>query len=366
MSGANGRKPAATIRDVAEEAGVAIGTVSRVLNNSTHTSPEVRQLVAEAVARLEYHPSRRARSLRRARSMAIAAIVPELVNPVNIHFLRGVERTAQEREYVVLIGETHGSADQESRLVERLVEEGIDGVVLGGTLAQADRQLLRDSAIPVVPGDDPASLAYTVEWETAEARATEQMVTRLVDLGHRRVAMVSVRSPAWTTRWEYRRARGDVMRRVLRRAGGDPVRVPLAAANPAESCCERITELAGENHPPTAYVAMGHRVAPLMLLALKQACIRIPTDASIVSYGDSDWAAAYQPALSVVRHDTFAEAAWFTSQLLDFVEGVKNPIVLPVVAAEFVERESCQPPPPHQGHSRRKTRARERLNPSRA
>lgn len=338
------RKRVVTIRDVALDAGVAVVTVSRVLNNNGYASAEVRQLVEDAAARLNYRPSRRARSLRRAKSMTIATIVPELVNPVYLDFLRGVQRTAEEREYVVLIGETQRSADRESQLIKRLVDEGIDGVVLGGPLALQNIEILRDSGIPTFPGDGPESRAYTAAWEAAEAEATRQMTSRLIELGHRRVALVVANSPAWPGRLGYRRARTDVIRRELRRCNAELLTIPVGITDLLDAPCQKVFKLKKTSRP-TAFIAFSHPLAPRLLLALKHAGINVPDDASFVSYGDSEWAAAHQPALTVVRHDTFAEAAWFTERLLDGIDGINREAASPYVEAKFVERESCAPPP---------------------
>lgn len=351
----NGR-PVVTIRDVALDAGVSVATVSRVLNNSGYVSAAIRPVVEEAAARLNYRPSRRAQSLRRAKSMTIAAVVPELVNPVYVDFLRGVQRAAQEREYVVVIGETRLSAGANSQLIKRIIDEGVDGVVLGGPLEPKIAQLLRDSGIPTFPGDDPDSNAYAAAWESAETEATRQMTLRLLELGHRRVALVVPRGPAWPGSLGYRKARTDTIRRELARLNCELVTIGVKAEDQAEACTQRLLELASTPDPATAFVVFNHSLTPPFLLALKQTGAHIPQEASVVAYGDSAWAAAYQPALSVIRHDTAAEASWYTRRLIDRIEMIPGNAGAPTIEARFVERESCAPPP--NGRPGNRTRSR--------
>ncbi len=335
-----------TIRQVAAEAGVGLGTVSRVLNGAADVSDCTRQKVEATVQRLGYRPSLRARSLRQSRSMAVAAIVPELVNPVLMEFLRGVERTAEERGYVVLIGETHRSAARESRLVERLVDEGIDGVVLGGPLVARDAELLRDHNVPVVPGAEEAgSTAYSAAMERAQAAATRRMVRRLLELGHRSFVLVIGTLPRWAVIEQYRRARTGAIRTELRRAEAKLEVLSVDMSRVFESCREQLgAHMAGPDHA-TAVISYSHVLAPGVLSALQRCGVHIPADASFVTFGDSDWAMAHQPALTVVRHDLFAEATWLTARLLDHVEGREEDLVPPAVEAELVERESCGPAP---------------------
>jgi len=349
-----GPKPSApsrqsvTIRDVATEAGVGLGTVSRVLNGTGYTSPEAREAVQRAVARLHYRPSRRARSLRQARSLAIAAMVPNLMNPVYVEFLRGVQRAATEHGYVVLIAETPpSSGPAESPLVRRVIEEGVDGLVLGGPLGQVDLAALREAGVPVVPGSGPEYGSFTASWEAGESDATLSMVKRLIDLGHRRVGYVVRPEPRGARLGRYRRARDSLIVREIRAVGGSVTRVPLEAGPEGigrpDPQGEADPNLSGPDRP-TAFIASSHQLTPRLLLALRRAALEIPTDASVVVYGDSEWAAAYRPALTVIRHDTSAEAAWLTERLIEELEG-RSSHQPPVVRAEYIERESCGPAP---------------------
>jgi LacI family transcriptional regulator len=95
---------------------------------------------------------------------------------------------------------------------------------------------------------------------------------------------------------------------------------------------------------PTAVVCANHLLAPWLLVALDDAGLRLPRDVSLVVHGDSDWARAYLPPLSVIRRDIYAEGFAMADGLLDAIAGeAVSP--RPPATAEFVERGSCGPPP---------------------
>src|SRR5205814_4678276 len=93
------RLPRPTIRDVAREAGVGLGTVSRVLGGSAQVSDQTRQRVAAAIARLGYEPSPSARALSRGRSQTIEVVVPLLTRYFYFEVLRGVLAALANTDY---------------------------------------------------------------------------------------------------------------------------------------------------------------------------------------------------------------------------------------------------------------------------
>ena len=90
------RPPMPTMKDVAARAGVAVSTVSRILNGTGYGSEQTRRRVLAASSALGYLPSLRARGLRQSRTMTIGVAVPDLGNPVFLEYLRGVEASGVE------------------------------------------------------------------------------------------------------------------------------------------------------------------------------------------------------------------------------------------------------------------------------
>ncbi len=336
-----------TIRDVAADAGVSIATVSRALNNNGYVAGEVKKRVLASSSRLGFRPSERARSMRNLRTMTIGAILPELVNPVNLEFLRGIEEAANARGYVVLVATSQGSPDKEREILHRLVAERTDGVVLGTFVGgRRNFDVLAEHHIPVVPPPGPLSSALNAAWTLEESAATRQMAERLVDLGHRKVTLVSghqtagTRSPSY-----YRRSRYEVLRDVLGRAGVEFDVVMITRGVSETLAADEVASAVTAGSASTAWVAANHLVLSTLLIGLGTAGLNIPEDVSVVGYGDSPWATAYRPTLSVISHDTYGEALELTAMLLAAIDGEPPPSTGINYKARFVERQSTGPAP---------------------
>jgi LacI family transcriptional regulator len=312
-----------TIGDVARVAGVRPSTVSKALNGG-RGSADVRARVERAVAELGYRPNEQARALRRSRSRSLGLLIPDLANPVYLPMLRGAERAARDRGYVVLVADGQRSDAAESAALDRFFDQGVDGLLLAGPVPAGSLARFLDNGVPVAP--PPADRARA--WERAESRATREMARRLVDLGHRHVTFVAPPQPT-----------------VLREAGAE---LAVRGVDPAlgfEACRAALADVV-RGTPSTALVCGDHLLVPPLLAALAGASRRLPEDVSLVAYGDSDWARAYRPPLSVVGADTYAIGHALATALLASLEAPEDAgsdAGEPTI--RYVERGTCGPPP---------------------
>jgi LacI family transcriptional regulator len=313
--------------------------VSKALNEG-RGSAEVRRRVERAATRLGYRPNQRARGLRRAESRAIGLLVPDLANPSFLPMVRGVEHAAHERGYVVLIADGQRSGDAEQAALERFFDQGVDGLLLAGAVPPGTLRQYLDHGVPIAPAPDAHSGR---DWEAGEAHATQAMAERLLELGHRRFVFVGTPQPLGQPGRRYRRSRVGALAAPLERAGAT---LTFALVDPRRGLDATIEELrtALSEGSPTAVICGSHLLAPNVLLALDAARLRVPRDVSLVVYGDSDWARAYRPPLSVVRRDTYAEGFELATALLDTIAGTPHTETHPP-AAEWVERRSIAPAP---------------------
>ena len=103
-------KPKATIRDVAEVAGVSLGTVSRVLNGQKHVTPEMQQRVHAAISQLSYQPNAVAQSMRTKETRTIGFIIVDVANPVFGSFVRASQEVLHAANYTLVLANTAGIA----------------------------------------------------------------------------------------------------------------------------------------------------------------------------------------------------------------------------------------------------------------
>jgi LacI family transcriptional regulator len=329
------------IRRVAREAAVSTATVSRVMSGRGPVSADTRERVLEVVQRLQYSPSASARSLRTSRTMLMAVLVPDLANPVFVPFLRGVQHVAQSRGYSVLVVDAQRSLEVERRALDRLLELRVDALVIAGEAREPARmQQLRRFGMVVV--DTLAEVGETRSLTPElEAPGTAAMCDALAGLGHTRIGYVSGErglGEAGRRRWAALQARcGELGMRL------EHVTVQRGASQDDTSVVLRT--LVRSASPLTALVSASLRLAPELLRALNLAGIVLPDDCSFATYGDSDWAAAHQPAISVVTMDLYEVAGLMTRQIVERLDGGPS-VVRPLPgAARFVARESVGPPP---------------------
>ena len=126
-----GRSGRATIYDVARHAGVAISTVSRVLNDAEDVSPQTRERVLRVVDKLQYRPHRTARSLAQKQMSTLVVAVPTFTMPIFTELLKGIQSDLRQHQIDLLLCDL-GSSDMRLRLRRFMDRGAVDGLLLGG------------------------------------------------------------------------------------------------------------------------------------------------------------------------------------------------------------------------------------------
>lgn len=303
-----------TIYDVAQAAGVSIKTISRVLNNEPGVSPATRQKILDVVQRLDYRPSRAARSLASQRSYFIALIFDEGATEIVPDVQRGITAAAGARHYH-LIAEAvdHRAANLETSVQAMLASSRPDGVLLIPPVSEnaAVLDCLRAAGIPYMrlssrqlPGEH-----RTLTFD--ERAAAADMTRHLIDLGHRRIAFIreSHSVQGWSLRYSgYCDA--------LEAAGiaVDPKLVESAESS-FTSGMHSAMLLLGVGARPSAILAFSDEVALGVLSVANRLGIEVPDQLSVSGFGDSPLSRIVWPALTTVCLP-FEEMAGHATDLL--------------------------------------------------
>jgi LacI family transcriptional regulator len=300
------------IQQVAEAAGVSTATASRVLSRTGYTSEQARRLVSQAAARLNYQPDAMARGLRRRTSTTIGILVPDLTNPVTLSFIRGVQHVAQPCGYAVTIGDAQRARDIERRQVELFRSQRVAGVLVADAMQDPDALTALEADTPVI--HTPATLEAEGESEDA---AIGELVEDLARRGHRRILFVS-RSPVTDLRPGLPRTerRFGSLSLAAAQRGMEVDRCTTPAGLSAGQTASQLEPWLGKDGSDHALLCASHRLAPQLLGTLSLMQMAIPQDLSFVTFGDSEWAQAYRPAIAVIRFDRYAEARRATHDLL--------------------------------------------------
>lgn len=347
---ANSPERAPTIHDVARLAGVATSTVSRALAGEPRVSAATRERVRQVAHDLGYRPSRSAQSLRSAKTGTIGLLSPNLENPIAYDHLRATVRAAFDLGYTIFAADCQDSAEIQDSELARMSEYRVDGLILGRGNHRVTGTLLEvlSSRVPVEPRlntDDLRSAMGSLATPYPERAALDGTAAtigyrRLLELGHRRFALFTF-SPGSR---HLGQARTDALDEVLRDAGvGSEAVVTVSAGDPGE-CVAEVQYLAALRERPTAFISAMGRLTPYILEGIHSAGLRIPTDASFLCFGDSQWHKGYSPPISVIRHDYAAAARRTVERLVARIEGREVPEISHR-PSEFVMRGSIGPAP---------------------
>ena len=275
-----------TIYDVADEAGVAISTVSRVLNGSHEVSDATRGRVQEAIRKLQFQPQRIARNLAQQSTTSIAVALPSATSMFFVEMLKGVKDALRDEDIDLLLCNLGSS--QPYKTLQRFLNRGaVDGLLLmslpiEGAVAE---QLLSFQAPVVLLGSRYEGLD-TYWWDDSEGA---QMATSyLIEQGHRRIGLITAQ--AWSTS---ARPRLDGYRKALSDAGiaYDPELVVAGetskhAGYSEEAGAEAMEMLLALEEPPTAVFAASDVQAYGAWSHARDTGLLIPRDLSIVGYDD--------------------------------------------------------------------------------
>ena len=330
----------ATMKQVAERAGVSISTVSHVINNTRVVSDDVRQRVLGIIDEMRYIPSAVARSLKNDKTHTIGVLVPNSSNPYFAELIRWIEEAAFQLGYNIILCNAHGGNHRQTAYLRLLMEKRIDGLVLVASGADDEQDLLlHNPSVPIVqveralPGLD-ADLILAGEEEGA-CDATRH----LIELGHRAIACVAGPADLPRTR---ERVGGFV--RAMRDAG-------LAVA-PGHIVHEAFTSAGGyiaferllaESQPPSAVFVTSDLMALGGLCAASKAGVRVPGRLSVVGYDDIDGADYASPPLTTVAPPKRDMARLAIETLIGRIKGDDDPLRNIAFSSRLVVRASSAP-----------------------
>ena len=331
-----------TIDDVAGAAGVSTATVSRVLNRPQSVREALRRRVTEAIIRLGYVPHAGARAMMLNRSGTVGAVFPTVDNAIFAKAIDALQRRLADAGLQLLIATSGYDVNTEARQAMNLVTRGADALALCG-IGQSPQVLrfLRQRELPTVHVMTYPAPADLVCVGFDNARAIGQAVRYLVDLGHRRVAML-----AGITRDNDRAAaRVAGVRHALKEAGHDLVPSYLVECRYAlAEARDGFRSLMASVPAPTAIVCGNDVLAFGALLEAQKMGIAVPKALSIVGFDDLEMARHVQPALTTVHVPT--EQMWYAAadRLIEAL--AQMPLrAATEVEVELVVRDSTGPPP---------------------
>jgi LacI family transcriptional regulator len=326
-----------TIVDVASEAGVSFGTVSRVINNDVHVKPETRRRVLETMQRLNFVANRQARSLAGGKTNTIGLLVPDLGTGYIGEIVRGIDAELGNAGYDLMLFTTHRAASKEADYVTNLVQGMVDGLILVLPKKPSDYVgIMTSRRFPFVlidhqgTGEDCPAIG-TTNWQGA-FNATNF----LIKSGHKRIGFItgSLDLDSAVDRLEGYKA-------ALRTN-----KIPLMQNLIYEGTFAQLDGYTGTSvfldmkKPPTAIFASNDVMAISAMDAVRERGMRVSEDISIVGFDDIPQACLVRPSLTTVRQPLEQMGRIATQILLDILNNPDhkhNRIELPT---ELIIRDS--------------------------
>jgi len=310
------KKP--TVVDVASRAGVAVGTVSRVINHSEAVSPHTRDAVWRAIAELGFRPNNVARSMRTRVTHTIGFVIPDISNPLFSVIARAAEDTLQNVGYLLNIANSGESLEREVKLIRAFAERQCDGLMFV-TNNESDMRMLEaltSSRLPLVALDREIDLPID-KVMTDHARGLRLAVKYLLELGHRRIALINASD---------RIAPGRERMRGFKEAHSElGLKVDAALIRSGrldqDFGATQMGALLDLKRPPTAIIAGGNQILVGVLRALQLRDLTVPRDLSLIGCDDTAVTQVFSPPITVVDRDLVQIGRTAAQILIDRLSG---------------------------------------------
>lgn len=345
----NGGRPAAdpvrraTMRDVAALSGVSVKTVSRVVNDVSTVSEELRDRVMRAVAQLDFRPNLAASSLRRTdgATRQIALLLENVANPFSATLSRAVENVAREHGTLVLSGSLDEDPRRELELVRAATLHRVDGILL--VPAAPDHAYLHReirTGTPVVFADRPPRGLDADAVMAANAEGAREAVLHLADHGHTEIAFLGHERGVSTAGERLAGYRTALDERGLPERPG---RVVCGLGGSA-AAARATGALLDSAHPPTALSTAQNLVTIGAIQALQERGLH--ERVAVVGFDDFPMADLLTPRVTVIAQDVMGIGALAVRRLFARIAGDDGPPREERVPTALVVRGSGEIPPP--------------------
>lgn len=332
-----------TILDVASHAGVSKSTVSNVVRGIPGVSETTRRRVRTAIDELGYQPNVLARHLVLQRTSILGVLVGDLANPFFAEMAKSVERHAAGRGYTAMFSNTEGESESELTGVKTLLQHRVAGIVfLAFSGDQRTMEHVRRADVPVV------FLSCSAEWgdvvSADDVHGARIATDHLIELGHRRIAYVSV--PELEDRSD--RARWQGYGETLRGAGlADPIRISWSPPSDRAHVNGKDRKLVDVfTGPDRVTAAFGtNDVAAIALQEFADRVgLKVPDDLSIVGFDDVPMAGLARIGLTTVAQPRDELARLGIAMIANRISGaLAGPPQTSLVGVRLVKRRSTAP-----------------------
>ena len=329
----------ATIKDIANHAGVSVMTISRFFNSPDRVSHKTKDRIKKAIQDIDYHPNEIARSLVTKRTSTIGVILPDIRNPFFGSIFHAIELVVREYNFNLLLCNTQESEEEERRYVNLLVGRNVDGIIIAPVSRNSidalkrknQKTVLVDRIFKDVDADSITSDHYNSMWKAIEY---------LINLGHQKIGLI--KGPAHLYPYAERlRAYQNVLNKYDIPLNSNYIR--SAEIQDADISYSAALDLLSQSEKPTAMVACNNILGMGALRAVFKSQLNIPRDISFIVFDRLASLDLITPMITHVAQEPEFIGSNAARMLMDRIldKGSKTYQKI-VINPEFVVGESCK------------------------
>lgn len=316
-----------TIKDIARICGVGVSTVSRAINNHPDINPETRDKVMQVIAEHDFIPNNSARNLKRTESKTIAVLIRGITNPFFQDMIKTFEKAIERRRYSFLLHRVDEEDDEIEVALELEKEKKLCGIIfLGGTIGHTEEKMKQLKAPFVLctiglDGHIDESLYSSVAID--DVKASYEMTSYLLDLGHRKIAMVAARED--DTAIGRMRLKGFCEAFADRglKADENLILYPEKGADAysMQSGYQTVRRFIESGQDATAFFVVSDNAAFGVCKAIRDCGKNVPGDYSVAGFDGIEMASYYNPTLTTMRQPCQKMAKESIEILFDLIDG---------------------------------------------
>lgn len=339
-------KSKATLKQIANELGVAVSTVSKALSDSPEISELTKQRIQEYATLRNYKPNALAQRLKSQQTKTIGVVIPNILNPFFAKVFSGIEKTANERGYTVITYISNESFVKEKQALDLLSNGVVDGFILSvaeesqrKNLTQHFVHVLRDG-MPIVMFDRALPEVKCSQVVVDDVEACKEAVRYLVNSGCKNIAFLSC-----IENLSVGQLRAEGYLQALKDLGKEIHANQIIRTNSEESFNERIEKLLKEEKYDAFLCADEHSSTYIMKRCLQMGK-KIPDQISVIGFADGIWSRRLTPSLSTISQHGPEIGAAAAKLLIDEIEAnQKGEKIAPqkvIIRTELRKRDSVK------------------------
>lgn len=329
-----------TIREVAQQAEVSVGSVSRALNNYPHVSAELRSRVLEAAYDLGYQPAFLADGLRRGQTKSIGFLVGTIANPVISTIFEAASEALAAKGYSITLVSSRNQADLDVASLRLLASRQVSGLIVSSAAESPEpsRRMVEELGIPTVMLDREGAVGNSIHSvQSDHGSSLREAVAHLAENGHSDIAFIGGPEDFYPTQQRYcayaaaLRAHGLRLRREHAR---------FASFTERDARAEALLLMRGEPRP-SALIVAGNIILIGALMALIELGMVVGRDIALIACDDIHLTQLYRPPITAIRRDLDLLGVTAARLLLQGIEGAEartEPVIK--LPTELVIRES--------------------------